>query len=291
MVHLRDGLIAGFALLVSAWTQSAPLTTRHFAPNANFDADGRFAPGSFGFNLSDVSKRRDIDRLPDGVLGLVWVGQCNGTDAKFIATVTPFLGHPKVFGFYLMDDPDPMWWRGRHCPAENLKAEADWIRSHAPDARTFVMLMNLGTSQEPSFKDAYNPETTHIDLFGLSPYPCRTETGTCDFTMIDRYVAAAVAAGIALDLIVPGYQTFGGGNWIDDQGGHYAIPSDSHVTELIARWAGLIHKPAFDYAYSWGSQRGDVALESSPALRAILAEHNSAVGTAIAPPKPQGSSR
>jgi hypothetical protein len=284
-------LIAGLTLFLSAGTQPAAQPTRHFAPNANFDAEGRFEPGQFGFDLSDVSQRRDLDRLPDGVLGLVWVGQCNGADARFITTVTPFLQHPRVFGFYLMDDPDPRWWRGRHCTPEHLREEADWIRSHAPDAKTFIMLMNLGTSREPSFRDAYNVENTHLDLFGLCPYPCRTETGECDFTMIDRYVDAAVAAAIPLDRIVPTYQTFGGGNWIDDQGGHYEVPSRGHEIELISHWANLVPNPVFDYAYSWGAQQSDVALENSPPLRAVLAEHNSTVGNTILPEGPRGHTR
>ncbi|RWF13127.1 MAG: hypothetical protein EOS69_00005, partial [Mesorhizobium sp.] len=38
--------------------------------------------------------------------------------------------------------------------------------------------------------------------------------------------------------------------------------------------------PEFDFAYAWGSQEGDVALESSPELQAIFREHNlSTTGT------------
>jgi hypothetical protein len=276
MNHLRIILAAACAMMVSASAQPPTPVTWHFAPNGNFDAAGTFLPGPFGFNLSDVSKRRDLDRLPEDVQGLVWVGQCNGADAKFIRTVTPFLGHPKVFGFYLMDDPNPSWLGGHHCPADNLRAEADWLRSHAPEAKTFVMLMNLGLSRTPTYKGGYNPENTHIDLFGISPYPCRTGITSCDYGMIDRYIDAAVDAGIPLARIVPGYQAFGGGSWIDDRGGGYAVPSERYEAEMLARWAGRIPAPAFDYAYSWGSQRGDVSLESSPALRAVLADHNTA---------------
>jgi hypothetical protein len=284
MVHLRDLIIAAYALLVSASTHPVPSATRHYAANGNFDAKGRYVPGEFGFNISDISKIRDLDRLPDGVLGFVWVGRCTGVDASFIATVRPFLNHPKVFGFYLMDDPDPAPWRGRRCPAEHLKAEADWIRSRAPNAKTFIMLMNLGSSRAPSFLNSYNPENTHVDLFGLSPYPCRSELGGCDFEMIDRFVDAAVAAGIPADRIVPAYQTFGGGSWIDDGGGTYVIPSDRSETKILARWSALIRRPVFDYAYSWGSQRGDETLANSPGLRAVLAKHNGVAGNC--PPDP-----
>jgi serralysin len=32
----------------------------------------------------------------------------------------------------------------------------------------------------------------------------------------------------------------------------------------------------FDFAYSWGSQRGDLALESSPDLQMVFSIHNGA---------------
>lgn len=288
MVHLRHLIAAIFVLLVAASARSVPVMTHHYTPNRNFDSKGRYVPGEFGFNLSDVTTIPDLDRLPDGVAGLVWVGRCSGADAAFIAAVRPFVNHPKVFGFYLMDDPDPSRWEGRRCTAENLKAEADWIRSHAPEAKTFVALMNLGSSRAPSFHNSYNPENSHVDLFGVSPYPCRTELEGCDFGMIDRFVDAAVAAGIPVDRIVPGYQTFGGGSWVDDGGGHYALPSDRSEREILARWSALIGRPVFDYAYSWGSQRGDDALENSPGLQAVLAEHNGI--TRYQRAKPMGSS-
>jgi hypothetical protein len=274
MFYLRQVMFAACAIVLSASTYAGPLATRHYAPNGNFDATGHFMPANAGFNMADVSESRQLDRLPPDVVGLVWVGQCKGVDNVFINTVSPFLGSPKVFGFYLMDDPDPGWKDGRQCPAANLKAEADWIRSHAPNAKTFIMLMNLGPSYAPSFVGSYNPENTHVDLFGLSPYPCRTELKGCDYDMIGRFVTAAVAAGIPLDRIVPTYQTFGGEGWIDDQGGNYSLPSSSHETEMLARWGALIATPVFDCAYSWGSQRGDRALENSEELRTVIAEHN-----------------
>ncbi|RWB31808.1 MAG: hypothetical protein EOQ42_33600, partial [Mesorhizobium sp.] len=46
-------------------------------------------------------------------------------------------------------------------------------------------------------------------------------------------------------------------------------------------WDELVPSPEFDFAYAWGSQEGDVALESSPELQAVFREHNlSTAGTA-----------
>src|SRR5947209_3060718 len=181
---------------------------RHFAANSNFDANGGFVPLKAGFNLADASSRKQLDDLPPGVLGLVWIGRCNGSDQSFRAEIEKFADHPKLFGFYLMDDPDPTGrWR-ELCTGENLRAEADWIHSRAPRARTLIALMNMGDSQSPAFSPQYAPERSHVDLFSVAAYPCRMRTGSCDFDMIGRFVRAAEAAGFPITSIVPTYQTF-----------------------------------------------------------------------------------
>src|SRR5437016_8097825 len=66
-----------------------PKTTLHYAPNHNFDKNGKYVPGAFGFNLADVNASpAQLNSLPDGVKGLVWVGMCNGPDSKFRKTIT-----------------------------------------------------------------------------------------------------------------------------------------------------------------------------------------------------------
>lgn len=253
---------------------ATPKTALHHAPNRNFDSRGRYLPGRVGFNLADVSSIAQVNSLPDGVKALVWVGQCEGADAAFVKTVRPFIGNPRVFGFYLMDDPDPLGRYHPPCPAENLKAESDWIHTHAPGAKTFIVLMKMTSSKAPSFAGTYNTENTHVDLYGIDPYPCRTELTHCDYDMIDRYVAAAENWGIPRQRIVPVYQTFGGGGWMDDGGGKYVLPNVDQMKEILTRWGKLVPTPPFDFAYSWGSQRNDAALESSPELQALFSHHN-----------------
>lgn len=270
---------AAWALLLlravlAAHTDAAD-TRLHLAANGNFDANGDYLPGRVGFNLADVSSVRELGSLPSGVKGLAWVGRCGGVDADFLEAVRPYVGNAKLFGFYLMDDPDPT---GRYlplCPADNLKAESDWIHANIPRAKTFIVLMNMGSSKTPSFAGAYTPANSHVDLFGFSPYPCRTELNGCDYDMIDRYVAAAEASGVPKSSIVPVYQAFGGGGWVDDGGGRYVLPTVAEEQEILARWGALV--PAvFDYAYSWGSQRADIALQDSSNLQAVFLRHNSA---------------
>jgi len=266
-----------FCLCVAFSAAAETATCRlHVATNGNFDPTGVYLAGKAGFNLADVSNVEQLNSLPAGVKGLVWIGRCGGVDATFLETVWPYAGNPKVFGFYLMDDPVPTPGDAHRCAAGNLKAESDWIHANVPGAMTFIVLMNMGSSKTPSFAASYNPTNTHVDLFGFSPYPCRTELNGCDFDMIDRFVAAAESSGVPRPSMVPVYQAFGSGDWLDDAGGRYVLPTVGDEEEILARWAALVPTPVFDYAYSWGSQRRDVALESSFDLQTVFLSHNSA---------------
>ena len=140
---------------------SDPITTLHYAANGNFDG-GTFGPGAAGFNLADVSSVDVLNAMPAGVKGLVYVGTTDGATASFQATVSAFEGNPKLYGFYLADEPGPGL-------AANLKAESDWIHSHMPGAQTFTVLMNMGSAENPDYSNTYNSENTHIDQFGLDP--------------------------------------------------------------------------------------------------------------------------
>jgi serralysin len=54
-----------------------------------------------GFNLADVQYVSQVNALPDGMKGLVYLGEHDGVTSSFIDKVTPFIGNPDVFGFYL----------------------------------------------------------------------------------------------------------------------------------------------------------------------------------------------
>ncbi len=92
--------------------------------------------------------------------------------------------------------------------------------------------------------------------------------------MIDKAVAAAQDSGIPQDQIVPVFQTFGGGGWVDENGGHYEMPTAAQEQQILDHWADVVPNPAFDYAYAWGSQNGDQALENSQALQNVFLQHN-----------------
>lgn len=251
-------------------------TTRHYASNGNFDQNGNYLPGAVGFDVADIGNPWELNHLPAGVRGLVWVDKCNGVDNAFLSTVRPLINHPKLFGFYLKDDPDPTGRWGPVCHASELRAESDWIHARRRDALTFVDLMNLSSSSTPSFEASYRPDNSHVDLFGVSPYPCRVKLGACDYKMIDRFVDAALQSGVPRAKIVPVYQTFGCGAWRSEGVGAYRMPTVEELRIMLKRWSALAPAPVFDYAYSWGSQKNDLALESSGDLKNVISAHNRA---------------
>lgn len=254
---------------------ATPQTTLHYAPNANFSGN-TYAPGADGFNLADVSSVDSVNALPAGVQGLVWLGYTGGNTAAFQAMVQPFIGNPKVFGFYLADEPGP------DVSAANLKAESDYVHAVDPAAKTFIVLENNGDPVNVSY--GFNPANTDVDLFGLDPYPIRPQfAGGANYGVIGDAVNAAEAQGIPQSAIVPVYQAFGAAS------GPYAswtLPTAAQEQTILSTWGQYAPRPAFDYAYSWGTQDGDTALSNDPALQAVFAAHNSGSGSPPPPPPP-----
>src|SRR5262249_45143076 len=136
-----------------------PLEPRDVPSALHYAWADNLAPASMGFNLIDVFSPGDMAYLPPGDKAIVWVGQTNGVDPNFIKTITPYLDDPRVYAFYVCDEPNPLV-----VPASNLQQEADWIHEHTT-AKAFMVLGAL-----PLFSP-YTPATTHMDLVGLDPYP------------------------------------------------------------------------------------------------------------------------
>jgi hypothetical protein len=250
---------------------SGPRTSEHYTANGNFSGS-TYLPGTDGFNLADVGSNAQAAGLPAGVKGLAWVGSCDGATSAFDATIQGYVGDPQVFGFYLMDEPDPS-----SCPAANLKAESDFIHAEDPGTYTFIIEEDLSSSNHPTYQGGYNPANSDIDLYGLDPYPCRSENPAsepCAYSWLGLAVGAAESAGIPLADIVPVYQAFGGGTWVDDGGGSYQLPTAAQESEILSTWATVVPSPVFDYAYSWGSQHSDQPLSGSPALQQVILAHN-----------------
>ena len=252
---------------------ATPQTTLHYAPNANL-VGSTYAPGADGFNLADVSSVSGVNALPAGVKALVYLGYTGGNTAAFQAMVQPFVGNPKVFGFYVADEPGP------DVSAANLKAESDYIHAVDPGAKTFIVLENNGSPTSVSY--GFNPANTDVDLFGLDPYPIRPQfAGGADYGVIGDAVNAAEAEGIPQSAIVPVYQAFGAtsGPYVS-----WTLPTAAQEQTILSTWGGYVPHPAFDYAYSWGTQDGDTALSNDPALQAVFSAQNAGAGGSPTPP-------
>ncbi|TIU24208.1 MAG: calcium-binding protein [Mesorhizobium sp.] len=232
---------------------------------------------AYGFNLVDLQYASSVNALPDGSKALIWLGESNGVTQSFIDKVTPLLNNPKVFGFFLTDEPDPTGRYHTQVSAANLKAESDWIHSHFPGAKTFITLMDMGSFTDSNYSNTYNPANTGIDYYGINPYPVRTTA--VDFNYIDRAVAAALEAGIPQSAIVPVYQAFGGGGWTTNTGGSYVMPTTSQMQTMMDHWERLVPNPAFDMAYKWASQNGETSLGNTPAMQDFFLRHNTSTTT------------
>lgn len=247
----------------------AAARTLHYAAN-DYGHHARPRLRRLGYHLADVASASLLRSLPRGTRGLAYVGMCGGNTKTFRATVNPYRHVRKLFGFYLVDEPSP-----RECTTAHLRAESRYIHQHFAHARTFVVLQSLTSSRHPRFYRGYNRAHTGVDLYGLDPYPCRSEVHGCVYFIINRYVHAAGRAGFPASRIVPVFQAFGGGSWSDDGGGHWTLPTAPQARRLICRWGSLVPHPAFDYTYSWGTQNGDEALSTGPAsLREVFSAHN-----------------
>lgn len=67
--------------------------------------------------------------------------------AAFTGVVDPYLGAAKLYGFYLMDRPDPTGQWHPLCTPAHLKAEADYIYDKFGWCTiTFIMVMNMSST-------------------------------------------------------------------------------------------------------------------------------------------------
>jgi hypothetical protein len=244
-----------------------------------------------GFNLADVSSLSQLNALPEGMKGLVWIGTNPGATSTFVAQVSPFVGNPKLFGFRLGDEPDPLgrYGHAQVTPAQ-YKAETDWIRLNGRGAKSFVVLMDLGSYEAPSLAGAYTPANSGFDFVGLDPYPIRGLAQ--DIGYIDRMVNAAKAVGWTVDHIIPVHQAFGGGTYTTTTRGQtdrYVLPTPAQAEAMFKRWAELIPNPVFDMAWTYETKSGISSIASTTpeglALRATFKTHNTFVPPVPVPSK------
>lgn len=252
--HLVVALLATAAAVCTAPVSTAPVSaapvsaapaapvsrtaerhTLHYIANRH----GSTRPAALGFDLFDTGPH--LTDLPRGTKALVWLGEKVPTmpTSAWKHTVRRLAAKPRVFGYYLADEP--------HDPASvaALRAKADFIARVSKGAQvSFITLSEIRDYR------TFRPAASHVTLFGLDPYP-KSVNGFV-LSKVDRKVQAARSAGIPAGRIVPVYQAFGQGRTAER---YYAMPTARQTRLLLARWRRLVPAPVFDYTYTWGHQR------------------------------------
>jgi hypothetical protein len=254
-------LVAVFAVGAAPSSQAVSPATKHFITNLH----GSTAPAALGFDVFDTGAST-VAYLPTGVSGLVWLGQKCPTpaDATFRATVDRLASSPKVFGYYLSDEPHVS-----DCPggAAALSTRADYIRSRTGGSQKSFIVLSKTTDYS-----AFKPSNSHVDLVGIDPYPCSIASPTCPVSKITDKVVAALNAGIPQAAIVPVFQGFGQEKL---SGGYYRLPTAAQMTAMQAEWHRLVPSPVMDYAYGWANQSSsNPTLVDSADLQKVFAAHN-----------------
>jgi hypothetical protein len=206
---------------------------------------------ALGYDLVDVKPEPSlVAGVPGGMQALLWVGNftCGdfelGWDA-FQRAVQRFGHDPKVYGWYLSDEPDT-----GDCPevAQEIRRRAEYVERNAPGQVSFVSLTDW--PMKP-----LTPKRVGVDLVGLDPYPCKGSADArehCDIGAIDRMVRMADAAGIPRGTIAPVLQAFGQSCSKGDK--KYWMPTQAQFRTILARWDRLTPRPPLEISYSWGRQ-------------------------------------
>jgi Bacterial Ig domain len=295
--YRSNGVTASTQVSVTMQDFTPPVNTRHFASGTNQDQNLAL---SLRFNVMDITASETnasetkavVDALPAGVVAMVWVGNLDNTncatpgysDAKYHALVDALGGDPKVYGWYISDEPHPLTCTNA---VGDIRARADYLHTHSGFQKAFIVVRDgygpCGSNPGCEYK-ALQPANTHVDLFGVDPYPCHYDSGgnpvPCNYSLITDRVNSAVANGIPLGMIVPVFQTFGQeGKTIGSV--YYRTPSGSELGTILSTWSAAVPKPPLDYAYSFGTQCSSTscpapqALYNHPQLQPIMQAHTS----------------
>jgi len=291
----------------------ADAATLHYASNTKTH---QLEAAADGFTLLDVAGSISdpagvnvrVNALPAGTKALVWVGNLDNapkgsacpipsfTAKQFQAQVDALAGNPRVYGYYLSDEPHPSV-----CPnaATDIRARADYIHSHTTQKSFIVVLdgYNLCAGNMGCEYEALAPAKTHVDLIGIDPYPCHYDKNgvavPCDVTQITAKANTAIAKGIGINVIVPVFQTFGQEGKTGGKGIYYRTPTSAEMQAMLSAWHTIAPNPVMDYSYTYGVQCSASAcpspqtISNHPEIKAIIRSHNTEKVT-IAPAASSG---
>jgi len=269
-------------MTVTTNVSTAPTATAHFTVNLQ---QSYTTARSMGFTVFDVpgsttnpaDVKTKLAALPAGSRAMIWVGNLgNGasgfTRAQFQAQVNALATDPRVFGYYIADEPHPILFPS---VVAEIAARADYLRARAPSQKSFIVVLdgtNICKGGLGCEYAALAPAKSHVDVVGVDSYPCHLRA-PCDFTMITQRVNAAILAGIPRGRIAPVYQAFGQEGATNP---YYRTPTAAELQTMLATWKANVPAPVLDYAYSWGTQTSaPQALINHPALQSVAKTHNS----------------
>lgn len=241
---------------------------KHLASSIPPASGGRWEPQDLcGFDLADVSSITRLNGMPDSVMGMVYTGaRFIGNFEAFKAEADRWRGNPKVWGFYLIDEPYPER-EPRISPAA-IKQQADYIHETQPGVMACVKFTNLGSPERPHWHP-YNIQSTGLDLFGVGGYAVRRRLQNgYDPELIKRYVDTAIRDGVPREKIFPCMQCFGGtADW--------PMPTEQQMDEMFQAWRENCPNPVFDMCYSWGVQTQWMtqALSNNEMMREAVKRH------------------
>ncbi|HKD98615.1 MAG TPA: hypothetical protein VKB69_13630 [Micromonosporaceae bacterium] len=241
---------------------------------------------ALGYNLFDLGPNESvIDSLGPGQQALVWLGNLDNTRCtpdypwnEFTAAVRRLAHNPKVFGYYISDEPHPSL-----CPnaVHDIRERADYIHAQNPRQKSFIVVLDAyricGAAAMGCEYRQLTPATTHVDLFGIDPFPCQVATG-CEMEKIPADVQRAVDAGIPISQIVPVIQAFG--QSCGKSPAFYLQPTTEQLEQILAGWAAVVPHPVFDFTYTWRSEGPACpGLDSAngdryPDLQEVMRDHN-----------------
>jgi hypothetical protein len=206
---------------------------------------------ALGFNLMDINMSTSaLNALPSGTKALVWTGEAKCAPLtmpqSFIDFVDANATNPKLYGFYMADEPEST---STDCVTA-FRTRADYMHSKNPNLKAMILLTDY-----PGTYAAYRPAVSHLDIIAIDPYPCRWDISTslnggCDYTMINKEVNIAIAAGIPKENLAPTYQFFG------DNIPIWRPPSATQMQQILDTWHAILPQPPIDMFYTWNASSG-----------------------------------
>jgi hypothetical protein len=260
----------------------AKTSTKHYISNTGPDIH---TVAKLGFDLFDFGPDKSrIDALRTGQQALVWLGNLDNTNcqpgytwSEFQTEVRRLANDPKVFGYFISDEPHP-----GTCPnaVRDIRQRADFIRAQNPRQKSFIVVMDAaricGSAMGCEYREL-NEANTHVDLIGIDPFPCAIAVG-CAPDKIDLEVQRAVSGGISLDTIVPVFQVFGQ-RCSANKSKYYLQPTATELKAMLDEWHELVPKPEFDFTYTWRSSGPACPAldraDGSSSLQSVMQGHNS----------------